>query len=360
MLVFSSHKALRAAAPQGPADAPARAVVIGNFDGVHLGHQALFRQARSLLPAGGKVIALTFWPHPARVLAPQLAPPLILSQKRRRERLAECGVDILIEEPFVPEFAALSPEAFVEDVLIGSLGARFVVVGHDFTFGKGRAGNTEILQKLLGRHGAEAFIVPAFTVKDDASGQPVVCSSTFVRRTVQAGELPRAALCLGRDVELEGTVVRGAQRGRELGVPTANLACEAGLRPAIGIYAAFAELVEPAHEAPIMPDEKGLRGGGFLLIPRKVSVRYPAAVSVGYNATFTSGDPAVSAVSIEAHLIEPNQGADPRLFSLYGKTLRLHLRARLRDELRFPSVEALVEQIHRDIHETKRLLEAQG
>jgi riboflavin kinase/FMN adenylyltransferase len=292
------------------------------------------------------VVALTFWPHPARVLAPPgfTPPPLILSRQRRRERLAECGVDILIEQPFDLAFAALSATAFVEDVLLASLGARDVVVGHDFTFGKGRAGTTEVLRELLARGGAEAHIVPAFTVKDLENGQPIICSSTFVRREVKAGRPQRAALVLGHDPELEGVVVRGAARGRTIGFPTANLDCEAELRPAVGIYAAWAELVGEASAS----DSQ--------FATREVRQRYPAAVSVGYNATFTTGDPALSALSIEAHLIRPDQEAASPLM-LYGQTLRLYLRTRLRDEQRFSSVEALITQIHRDIDETIKLLE---
>jgi riboflavin kinase/FMN adenylyltransferase len=349
MLVLSSHQAMRSAVQpgQGGLAAP-RVVVIGNFDGVHLGHQALFAHARRCAKAVS-VVAMTFWPHPARVLAAargeeQLAiaaTPLILGRQRRRERLAESGVDVLIEQPFDLSFAALSPTAFVDEVLIGSLGARWVVVGQDFTFGKGRTGTTELLRELLSRHGAEVSLLPAYTVRDPATGEHIVCSSTFVRREIQAGRPERAALVLGEDFELEGEVVHGAARGRTLGFPTANLKGEAELRPAVGIYAAWAELIGPA----VSGDE---------VVSRQVIGRYPAAVSVGYNATFTAADATQPPLSVEAHLIQP-QGAPP-LPSLYGQTVRLHILRRLREELRFPSIEALVAQIHRDIDQTKVLL----
>jgi riboflavin kinase/FMN adenylyltransferase len=162
---------------------------------------------------------------------------------------------------------------------------------------------------------------------------------------VQAGRPERAALVLGREVEVEGVAVRGAGRGNAIGIPTANLDCQADLRPAIGIYAAWGELIEPEPTGPLP--------GGHLQI-RRVTERHPAAVSVGYNATFTGGGSELLPLHIEAHFIRP-KGAAP-LPALYGRTVRLHLKSRLRDEQRFSSVDALVAQIHRDIDETKALL----
>lgn len=351
MRVLSSHQALRGAAPQGSKvldEEVRRVVVIGNFDGVHLGHRQLFAQARLCAPRT-EVVALTFSPHPARVLAPHVAPPLICSPLRRRERLCEAGVDIVVEQPFDLAFAAHSPNQFVDEILRGSLGAHFVVVGHDFTFGKGRAGNTETLRELLAARGAQAVVVPAVTVPDPDGGEPIVCSSTFVRKAVQAGQPRRAALVLGRDPELEGVVVAGAARGRTLGFPTANLQCDADLRPAIGIYAAWAEILETVTPSMVAPE---VEIADF--VPRLVKERHPAAVSVGYNATFTAGGSALPPLSIEAHLIE--RGA-PALSPFYGRTVRLHMHARLRDEERFSSIDALVAQIRRDIDATKSILD---
>jgi riboflavin kinase/FMN adenylyltransferase len=225
------------------------------------------------------------------------------------------------------------------------------VVGHDFSFGKGRAGTLALLRTELGRHGAEVVVVPAVAVEDPAGGEPIVCSSTFVRREVQAGQPERAALVLGRAVELEGEVVHGAARGRTLGFPTANLRCATDLQPAVGIYAAWAELLTGA---PMLGESEPAQPTPDVVLPRRPQERHPAAVSVGYNATFVTGDPASSPISIEAYLIQP-PGAAP-LAEFYGRTLRLHLARRLRDELRFSSVEALVEQIHLDVAESKRRL----
>ncbi len=365
MWVFFNHQDWHDAAQsrlgQDFANSQKPVVVIGNFDGMHLGHQALFALARRLADArNAQVIALSFWPHPARVLAPPGSPPLplIQSRTRRREMLAECGVDALIEQPFDNAFAALPASQFVDEVLLSSLQARDVVIGHDFTFGQGRAGTTDMLKALLGAHGATAHVVPAVTVLDLETRQPIVCSSTFVRKEVRAGRLEPAALVLGRDVELEGTVVRGAGRGRGLGFPTANLDCQAELRPAIGIYAGWAEILRESQnkEQDALP-HLPLR---TQIWPRQIAERHPTAVSVGYNPTFINGDPALSPVTIEAHLIQPRaltSAVVSPLPSFYGKTVRLHLKTRLRDEQRFSSVQALVAQIHCDIEKTKQLLQ---
>lgn len=382
----------------GVASPSRRVVVIGNFDGVHRGHQELFAQARSLVraaaaPTGasgnaGQVVALTFWPHPTRVLAPAVAPPLITSRQRRRELLSDCGVDVLIEQPFDLHFASLSPTQFVLDLLRDSLRADAVCVGYDFNFGKGRSGNADTLRDLLTAAGIQALVVPAFSVAvseapradlaaSDAAAQgteqrvPTICSSSGIRKAVQEGRLDRAAQLLGRPVEVEGVVEHGAARGRQLGFPTANLRPDAELTPVVGIYAAWAEILGP------LPPASSAESVVSRLHYRPVLARYPAAVSVGYNATFTSrplpneASPAAAPrgpsaaerggghgttwpqLSIEAHLIQP-AGAD--WLDLYGQTLRLQLVARLRDEQRFPSIDALKAQIAADVAQTSSLL----
>ncbi len=362
-----------------------RVVVIGNFDGVHRGHKALLQRARELAaPADqgpGSVVVLTFAPHPARVLAPHLAPPLISSLQRKRELLAAQGVQALCEQPFDRAFSQLSPEEFVDQILLApGLAASAVVVGYDFTFGKGRAGNTRVLGELLARQGAALSVVPPVTVPDPAGGVPLLCSSTLVRQALKAGDPERAALLLGHDPEVEGEVVHGAGRGRSIGVPTANLRVTSEALPAVGVYAAWAELVEAA---PAAADPEGpvtqLLACGEKVGPRpevaglrRTSLCFPAAVNVGYNPTFTSsrGDSPVShselsvspvlpvssasPIAIEAHLLcRPDE---PALPSLYGQTLRLRFVARVRAEQKFPSAAALVAQIGSDIAVVKRRL----
>ena len=417
MLLVLDHRALRTllappdggktAVPSGAGQGGAgphkrrRVVVIGNFDGVHLGHQELFRRARALLPAqpetdqlaGGPplVVVLSFWPHPVRVVAPAVAPPLITSRRRKGELLAACGVDILIEQPFDHRFAAQTPTEFVSELLLDSLQADAVCVGYDFNFGKGRSGNAEILQGLLAAAGVPTLVVPAFSVPVPAPAlftttapqspaeTPIVCSSSRIRKAIAEGRLGEAQSLLGRPAEVEGVVVHGAARGRELGFPTANLKPDAELMPQVGIYAAWAEVL--LSEAAASPESAAETTAAVAqpVHPRPTIRRYPAAVSVGYNATFTgtgspgssvtTGDKEPTAIgqkapggmqgstwpqlSIEAHLI---QSAPAPWLDLYGQTLRLSLVARLRSEERFDSVAALVAQIGRDIDTTKTLL----
>jgi riboflavin kinase/FMN adenylyltransferase len=296
------------------------AVAIGNFDGVHLGHQALLREVRARASrASGLAAALTFDPHPARLFAPDRAPPLIMSLGRRLELLAEAGMDLAIVEPFTKEFAAIEAEVFVSDVLSRDLGARDVVVGYDFSFGRGRAGNAGRLTALGAGLGLSVAVVPQVTI----DGLP--CSSTKIRQLVSAGRTVDAARLLGRPYEIEGRVARGAGRGRGIGFPTANVVPEAELGPALGIYAAWARVLD------------GTAAGQLRL----------AALSVGQNPTFTgpgTGAPATT----EAYLLD-FEG------DLYGSRLRLEVGERLRDELRFESVAALIEQIGRDVAQVRAL-----
>ncbi len=301
-----------------PTGAPRTAVAIGNFDGVHLGHQALLAEARARARAPGTAVALTFTPHPARVLAPSKAPPLIMPLDRRLALLAQAGAEVAVVQPFTRAFAAVEAQSFVVDVLVRDLGAADVVVGYDFTFGRGRGGNVERLREWGAALGVSVTVIPAVTV----DGAP--CSSTRIRALVAAGEMRGAAALLGRPFEVEGVVVRGAARGRTLGFPTANLAPETELAPRLGIYAARARVCEDHTVGPA----------------------FVAAVSIGRNPTFeTDGAP----VTVEAHLLD-------FAGDLYGRRLRLELVEWLRDEQRFASVDALVAQIAADVARVRALM----
>jgi riboflavin kinase/FMN adenylyltransferase len=307
-----------------------RALAIGNFDGVHRGHQELVRVALERGAAAGAAAGvLTFTPHPARIFAPALAPPLIVSLERRLELLAAAGAEVAIVEAFTPAFAAIDAESFVRDVLVGRLGAREVVVGYDFSFGRARRGNPAMLQALGRELGVGVTIVPAVTL----DGLP--CSSTKVREFVLEGRVEGAGLLLGRPVEITGTVVHGAGRGRALGVPTANLAPEAELLPRLGIYAAWAHLLGPGGE---------------------VVSSHRAALSVGTNPTFQStlGAEGPAGVGAAGTTVEPYlldfEG------DLYGRRLRLDVMHRLRDERRFETTAALVAQIEADVAEVRARL----
>jgi riboflavin kinase/FMN adenylyltransferase len=307
------------AAYAGEVGARPLAVAIGNFDGVHLGHQALIRAARAQAEArDADAAVLTFTPHPARVFAPALAPPLIMSLERRLELFAELGMDVAVVEPFTRAFAAVEAEDFVRDVLAGALRAREVVVGYDFSFGRGRRGNPRLLGELGGQLGLGVTVVPPVTVDG------LTCSSTKVREFVLEGRVEGAALLLGRPFEIVGPVVRGAGRGRQIGFPTANLRPEAELLPGVGIYAARARILD---------------GGGG------ASASFRAALSVGRNPTFVDA----GAVSVEAHLLDFDG-------DLYDRRLRVEVVQRLRDERRFSSVEELVAAIREDVARARAAL----
>jgi riboflavin kinase / FMN adenylyltransferase len=300
----------------------APAVAIGNFDGVHRGHQALLATASRLAhAAGGEAVVLTFDPHPARFLAPALAPPMLVTLERRLELLAEAGADAVVVEPFTADFAALPADRFIAEVLYGDLDARHVVVGWDFTFGAGRQGNATMLASEGARLHMGVSIVPPVMVAG------LVCSSTKIREFVLEGRVEGAAMLLGRPFELAGRVVPGVRRGRTLGIPTANLDPEADLLPKPGVYAAWACRLDGAPP-----------------------LRLRAAVSVGSNPTFSAeGRGPSSAVTVEAHLLDFDG-------DLYGARLRLEFVGWLRDQRRFSSADELVAEIRRDILRTREHL----
>lgn len=293
------------------------AVAIGNFDGVHLGHQALLAEAQRIARASdGETLALTFDPHPARFFAPELAPPMLVSLERRIELLQQFGADIVLVEPFTTEFAALSAESFIEQVLVKDIGARHVVVGADFSFGKDRRGNTGLLETMGGRLGLGLSIVPQVT----AAG--LVCSSTKIREFVLEGRVEGAHRLLGRPFAIDGVVVRGEGRGRTLGVPTINLCHDGEILPKPGVYAGKARRIDG--------DPTWFR----------------AAISIGTNPTFTKqGDPRLF---IEAHLLD-------FAGDLYDTRMRLAFVAHLREQQRYPTVEALLAAIQSDIARTREI-----
>jgi riboflavin kinase/FMN adenylyltransferase len=293
------------------------AMAIGNFDGVHLGHQALFEAARRRSPA----CALTFEPHPARLLAPQYAPPLICEKPRKRELLAAAGVEDLIEQTFDRDFASLEPSRFVD--LLLATGISEVVVGHDFTYGKGRAGTVESLRLALEERGVRLHLVPPVTVNG------LVCSSTKIREFVLEGRVEAANMLLGRPFDLDGEVVKGEGRGKKLGWPTANIRTTNELLPAMGVYAVRARL---------LPYGKVLGG----------------AANLGLNPTFRplvaqAGGSGRPPLSLEVYLFDFDQ-------DIYGRRMRVEFVHRLREERRFPGVDALRAQIARDVVEARRLL----
>lgn len=289
------------------------AVAIGNFDGVHAGHRALIDRARALAAAGGlRAVALTFDPHPSAVLSPHGAPPRVCSLARRLELLDAAGLDAAVVEPFTRELAACPADAFVDEIVLGALRARAIVVGYDFSYGQGRAGTTDALRA----HGARAGVEIEIVAPVEVGGE--LASSSKIRAYLGAGELAGAERLLGRRWDLDGTVIHGAARGRAIGVPTANIAPESDLAIAPGIYAVT------------------LGVGGAEL---------PAVASLGTNPTFVDGGGLV----LEVHVLDWDG-------NLYGRRVRTTFVARLRDEQKFDSVDALIVQIQRDIERARAAL----
>ncbi|MEX2107325.1 MAG: bifunctional riboflavin kinase/FAD synthetase [Solirubrobacterales bacterium] len=273
-----------------------RHVAIGTFDGVHLGHQAVIDDADTVL---------TFDPHPLEVLHPAALPKLIMPFGVKRDVIEGLGVEELVVIPFDRELAALSAVGFIDEVLVERLGATQVSVGENFRFGAKAKGDPEM---LASRSEFETRVVPLVEVDGEA------VSSTRIRALIAAGEMEAAQHCLGAPFMVEGTVVEGDQRGRELGFPTANIVPDDRLAiPGHGVYAAFANGV-------------------------------PAAVNVGVRPTFDTG----RGLLIETYLIDRNE-------DLYGSTLRVAFVERLRGEKRFAGVEELIAQMRIDVEDAKRV-----
>lgn len=291
-------------------------VTIGNFDGVHRGHQLLLhRTVDAALARGVRSIAVTFEPHPAAVLRPGSQPPSLSSREERIELLLETGVDLVVLLPFTPELANLEPHGFISHVLAGRLRATRVVVGSNFRFGRGAKGDVVALVELGERYG---FDVEAVGVRD-LDGEPI--SSSVVREALSRGDVGWACSALGRAYRLRGEVVRGDGRGGSIGIPTANLAVPEGRQlPAYGVYAGHAAL-----------------GDRW----------WRCVINVGVRPTFETGE----VPTVEAHLIDV---AD---LDLYGEWLTVTFEHRLRGERRFTSVDELVARIRADIELARERLD---
>ncbi len=295
----------------------ASAVAVGNFDGVHRGHQALVAAAVTRARAAGEAaVVLTFDPHPAAVLRPQAAPAALTTLAQKEELVAALDVDRLVVVPFDARLAALAPDAFATEVLQQAVGARHVVVGESFRFGRGRAGDPRTLEALGRTRGFGVEVVAPVL----EAGRPI--SSSRVRDALAGGRVDEALRLLGRAYFVDGVVVRGDGRGRTLGIPTANLAPEPQILPARGVYAALCRLAEGSWRS--------------------------AVVNVGERPTFGGGR-----VTLEAHLI----GFDGEL---YNSRLRVAFHDRLRGEQRFASASALVAQIHADVEAARARLPGPG
>jgi riboflavin kinase/FMN adenylyltransferase len=281
-----------------------RHVAVGEFDGVHVGHREVMRGADTVL---------TFEPHPRSVVSPEKAPKLITSLDAKADLIAGLGVRELVVIPFDGEFAGQSPQGFIDDVLVGALGAEQVSVGQNFRFGHKAKGDVALL---------EAQSAFRTRVVDLVEGDGEVVSSSHIRRLIEAGEMEPAAACLGSPFQLRGTVTHGDKRGRTLGFPTANLVPDPGLvYPGHGVYACRAAVELDGEWR-----------------------WWPAATNVGVRPTFVTG----RGLLVEAFLLDFDG-------DLYGRELRLAFLARLRGELRFESVDELIAQMARDVDDTRAI-----
>ncbi|EOM77067.1 bifunctional riboflavin kinase/FAD synthetase [Rhodococcus rhodnii] len=313
-----------------PADWGRCVLTIGVFDGVHRGHEQLVRRA---VEAGRRrglpTVLMTFDPHPMEVVRPGTHPPQLTTLARRAELVEELGVDVFCVMPFTPDFMKLTPEAYAHQILVERLHVTEVVVGENFTFGKKALGTVPMLREFGARFGFTVDGVNLVSEHSALSAQDVTFSSTYIRACVDAGDVRAAAEALGRPHRVEGVVVHGDGRGRDLGYPTANVAppMHAAI-PADGVYATWFTVLGPGAEI-------------GTVVPGR---RYAAAVSVGTNPTFSG-----RARTVEAYVLDHE--AD-----LYGQHVAVDFVERLRGMEKFDSVDALVEEMGRDATRTRELL----
>jgi riboflavin kinase/FMN adenylyltransferase len=295
-------------------------VTLGNFDGLHRGHQEVLGQVREEAKARGALsVALTFDPHPALVHRPESAPPQIMGLADKLAAMALLGLDAVVVLPYTLEFAQQTPEQFVQSVLVDALGACAVVVGQDVRFGLGNSGDITTMVALGADLGFDVVVV-------NDEGHDRRWSSTWVREALRNGEVATATEVLGRPHTMSGEVVHGAARGRELGFPTANLSPDAcGIIPADGVYAGW---LTDAH-----------------------GKRRPAAISVGSNPTFVG----VSR-QVEAYVIDRPQEAVED-FNLYGQHVVVEFVQRLRGMVAYTGPEALIAQMHQDVADSRAILQ---
>ncbi len=292
-------------------------LALGNFDGLHKGHQKLIKETVTAARNGnGIAAAFVFEPHPIKVLFPERAPKLLVTAQHKAELMEKLGLNLLIYNSFTLAISKCTPEEFVQNILIDKLKTKQTFVGFNYTFGYKGAGTPELLQELGKKHGFEVRVIPPVEV----DGQ--VVSSSLIRKALESGNIKWARVMLGYDPMLEGQVIEGERRGRTIGFPTANLAVSSELNvPGKGVYAARAQI----------------RDGIF-----------QAVVNIGSKPTFHEEYP----ISIEAHLIDFHD-------EIYGEKMRLYFIDKIRDERRFSNVEELVGQISKDRDRAKQIAAGQ-
>ena len=287
-------------------------ITLGNFDGLHLGHQELIKMVIKRAKEKGAVsLVVTFRPHPLKILAPAKCPPLISIYEEKIKLFEKMGIDVLVKIPFTVDFSSMAPEDFVKDVLCGLLGAKEIFVGYNYRFGRGREGNVQTLKRLGEKFG--------FTVREvqQVSLNGEVISSSKIRHLLKDGEVEHASKLLGRTYAITGIVVKGDGRGKGLGFPTANIVPKHSIIPANGVYAA------------------------------RLYVRdrlYDGIANIGMRPTFNKEN-----LTIEVHVFEFNE-------DIYNEEVSLYFIKKIREEKKFKGADELIHQIDSDIKTAKEIL----
>ena len=291
-------------------------ITIGNFDGVHIGHQALFHEVIEKADAiDGTSVAMTFEPHPLRVLRRNNPLPLITMLEQKIELIERSGIDVLICIPFTREFAAMTAREFVANLLVATIGVKAIVVGEDYSFGRNREGNIELLQTYAAEYGFEVLVADWIKTSKQYADR---ISSTRIRDLVTEGDMEQAQKMLGRHYQIRGKVVTGRDRGGKLlGIPTANINLQDELCPKSGIYAVTID-----------------HGGDT----------YRGVANIGYSPTFDDHQ-----FTVEVHILDFDQ-------NIYDSIIRVNFVQRIRDEVKFSSIDELKTQIHKDIAIAREIL----
>lgn len=284
-------------------------ITIGNFDGVHIGHQALFHEVIERADAiGGTSIAMTFEPHPIRVLKQNGHPPLITLYDQKVELINKSGIDVLLVVPFNKEFAAITAKEYILDILLKRIGARVIVVGEDYTFGKNREGNLNLLRSYAEALDIQVVVVDWIPIANQGGSR---ISSTRIRQLVMDGKVRDAQKLLGRHYQIKGEVVTGRDRGGKLlGFPTANINLHDELCPKPGVYAVTVE---------------------------SMGRSYQGVANIGYSPTFDDHE-----FTVEVHILDFNN-------DIYGQEIRVNFIQRIRDEIKFSNIDELSDQITKDV-----------
>lgn len=281
------------------------AVTLGNFDGVHLGHQKIFEKVKEeARKIHGESVVITFEPHPLKILSPEQCPPLLTPFRKKMMLIEKTGVEKVLCIQFTRAFAELSPVEFVKSVLLGKVEAKKIIVGYNYRFGRGKSGDVDSLKENCALFGVDVEVVEALRVTD------TIVSSSKIRELIRDGEVKKASKLLGRDYPVIGQVIEGTKRGHALGFPTANLEMAEELYPKPGVYAVSVNWHQQC---------------------------FNGLANIGFNPTFDA-----KAVSLEVHILNFES-------EIYGEELQVYFAERIRDEIRFPSTEGLIKQIRKDI-----------